>query len=30
MYLPTTRQEAAAAGEAPFDIILVTGDTYID
>ena len=30
MYLPTTRQEAAAAGKAPFDIILVTGDTYID
>ncbi|MBT3295091.1 MAG: YgiQ family radical SAM protein [Verrucomicrobia bacterium] len=30
MFLPTTSQEAAAAGKAPFDIILVTGDTYID
>ena len=30
MFIPTTSQEAAALGWDPLDVILVSGDTYID
>jgi len=30
MFLPTTKEEAAALGWAALDVILVSGDTYID
>ena len=30
MFIPTTSQEVAALGWDPLDVILVSGDTYID